>query len=91
MGNWPVLINDITEVLEVEPERFLKLKAHGWPAGSAEVLIELTPDPGGTSVSITEDAVSGPATLMPGFVRQAAMVPRNRESLRRLAYIAEHR
>lgn len=91
VGNWPLLINDRTEVLDVVPEHRLRLKAHGWPAGAAEVLIELEPEGTGTRVSITEDAVAGPAKLLPKPLRQVAMVPRNREALRRLGFLAEGR
>lgn len=89
VGLWPFLINDRTEVLEAQPSRRLRLKAHGWPAGAAEVLIELEAAGGGTEVTIREDAVEGAATLVPGPVRQLTVVPRNREVLRRLAFLAE--
>lgn len=89
VGLWPLLLDDRTEVIACEPQRRLRLKAHGWPAGAAEVLIELEPADGGTEVTIREDAVAGPATLVPGPVRQVTMVPRNREALRRLAFLAE--
>jgi uncharacterized protein YndB with AHSA1/START domain len=91
VGMWPLLINDRTEVLGCEPQQTLRLKAHGWPAGAAEVLIELTPTGDGTEVTIVEDAVSGPATLIPPPLRQLTMVPRNREALRRLSFLAERR
>ena len=42
-------------------------------------------------MSITEDAVTGPGRLVPMPVRQATILPRNREALRRLAYVAEGR
>ena len=41
VGNWPMLLNDKSEVLEAKPLRYLRLRAHGWPAGAAEVLIEI--------------------------------------------------
>jgi len=89
IGLWPLLIDDHTEVLEADPPRRLRLKAHGWPAGAAEVLIELEAAGGGTEVTIREDAVEGAAVLVPGPVRQVTLVPRNRESLRRLSFLAE--
>jgi uncharacterized protein YndB with AHSA1/START domain len=92
VGNWPWLLDDQTEVLECQPGRLLRLKALGWPAGAAEVVIELDPQPGSsTLVRIREDASEGPATFVPGPARQLAIVPRNREALRRLAFIAEGR
>lgn len=93
VGNWPLLLDDRTEVLECQPGRLLRLKAHGWPAGAAEVVLELESSTGATStlVRISEDASDGPATLVPRPVRQLAIVARNRETLRRLAFIAEGR
>lgn len=91
VGMWPLLIDDRTEVIGCEPQRSLRLKAHGWPAGAAEVVIELTPVGDGTEVTIAEDAVSGPATLVPPPLRQLTMVPRNKEALRRLSFLAERR
>jgi hypothetical protein len=42
-------------------------------------------------VSIREDAVAGPGKLVPKPLRQAVILPRNREALRRLALLAEGR
>lgn len=91
VGNWPFLLDDKSEVLESTPPRLLRLKAHGWPAGAAEVLVEIEPQGAGSLVTIREDAVQGPGALVPRPVRQAGIVPRNREALRRLAYLAEGR
>ena len=35
VGTWPMLVDDTTSVLEVEPGRRLKLRARAWPAGEA--------------------------------------------------------
>lgn len=91
VGNWPLLIDDRTEVLEADDKHSLRLKAHSWPAGAAEVFIALADDDAGTLVTIWEDAVDGPGTIVPRVLRQLAMVPRNTESLRRLAFVAEGR
>jgi uncharacterized protein YndB with AHSA1/START domain len=91
VGVWPWLLDDHTEVLGCEPQQRLRLKAHGWPAGAAEVVIELTPAGDGTEVTIREDAVAGPATLVPAPLRQLGVVPRNKEALRRLSFLAEGR
>jgi uncharacterized protein YndB with AHSA1/START domain len=92
VGNWPFLLDDKSEVLESIPPQLLRLKAHGWPAGAAEVLIEIEEQgPDSSLVTIREDAVQGPGAKVPRAVRQAAIVPRNREALRRLGYLAEGR
>lgn len=92
VGVWPALLNDNTEVLTCEPDARLVLRARGWPMGEATVEIELHPgdDPGTTLVVMREDVSAGPAKVMPRPLRAAAIVPRNVESLRRLAYIAEN-
>src|SRR3569833_592657 len=52
VGHWPLLIDDRTEVLGAVPLELLRLRAHGCPAGAAEVLIRLTPSGGGTEVTM---------------------------------------
>jgi uncharacterized protein YndB with AHSA1/START domain len=90
-GVWPAVIDDTTEVLEVVPGSLLRLRARGWPAGEAEVVITLSAQGAGTRVELREDAVSGPGRLLPSVVRQPAIHVRNVEALQRLAAIAEGR
>jgi len=90
-GLWPVVTNDQTVSLESEPSRRLKLQAKGWPAGEATIEIMIEPQDNGSLVRIREDATRGPATLIPQPVRQVLMAARNKETLRTLAYLAEHR
>jgi len=91
VGSWPVLISDTTQVLEYEPGYRLKLEAKGWPLGQATVQITVETHPRGSLVTMIEDASQGPARLLPHRVRQLSIAPRNRESLRRLGYLAEGR
>lgn len=90
-GVWPLVIDDTTEVLELEPNRRLVLEARGWPVGKARVDITVQPDGDGSLVSIEEDVTDGPARLIPQPMRLPAIELRNREALRRLAYLAEGR
>ncbi|HET7822041.1 MAG TPA: SDR family NAD(P)-dependent oxidoreductase, partial [Ornithinibacter sp.] len=91
-GPWPAVISDATVSEQCDEAHHLVLRAKGWPVGEARVEIELVPDgPGSCTVSIAEDAVKGPGTIVPMPVRQVMILPRNREALRRLAYIAEGR
>jgi hypothetical protein len=90
-GVWPLLIDDSTEVLEIEPGKRLVLEARGWPIGKARVEITVEADGFGSSVSISEDASGGPARLIPEPIRQPVIDFRNRETLRRLGYLAEGR
>jgi uncharacterized protein YndB with AHSA1/START domain len=91
VGVWPMVLDDETEVVECEPGRFLRLRARGWPVGEAEVALTLTAAGAETLVEMVEDVVSGPGTLVPEPVKGWAVKVRNVETLRRLAYIAEHR
>lgn len=94
-GVWPVLVDDTTQALEWQPDRLLRLRARGWPAGEAGVAVRLSdhsPDhSGGCTVVIEEDAVRGPGRLVPRPLRSAVLHWRNTESLRRLEYLATGR
>jgi hypothetical protein len=89
VGTWPVLIDDTTTVLEYSPARLLRLRVRAWPAGEAEVRIELSPDPGGTRVTMEEHPVQGPGHWAPRVLTDPALKARNVETLRRLAFLAE--
>ncbi len=89
-GVWPLLIQDFNRVESVTPPQDLVLTARGWPAGEAHVHLSVQPDgPELCVVTITEDAVSGPAKLIPAAVRRVLIAPRNRETLNRVAMLAE--
>jgi uncharacterized protein YndB with AHSA1/START domain len=90
-GVWPVLLDDNTEVLRCEPPHRLVLQARGWPAGEATVDLRIDRAPDGCVVTLLEDATHGPGRLLPRPVRVAAIAPRNRETLKRLAFLAEGR
>lgn len=91
-GPWPAVIQDYTRVQRCVPEQELVLKARGWPVGEARVVIRLETTGERTSrLSMQEDAIAGPGTLVPAPARQALIGPRNKETLYRLALIAEGR
>ena len=91
VGSWPLLVDDTTEVVEVEPGVCLRLHARAWPTGKAGVTIRLVSKGAGTEVTMEEDPVAGPAVLVPRLARDPLLTWRNVESLRRLAYIVERR
>ncbi|MEO6502632.1 MAG: SRPBCC family protein [Jatrophihabitantaceae bacterium] len=93
VGSWPLLLDDDTEVLTCRPGELLRLLARTRPLGESLVEIELAGRPGlGTcEVTIREDTVSGPGLLVLPPLRQLALAPRNRESLRRLDYLVRGR
>jgi uncharacterized protein YndB with AHSA1/START domain len=89
VGTWPLLVNDTTTVLSSVPKRELVLRGRAWPAGDAEIRLTLEERADGCEVVMSEDARSGPARLMPSPARSVMIGPRNSETLRRLAYLAE--
>jgi uncharacterized protein YndB with AHSA1/START domain len=91
VGTWPLLIDDHTEVTACKPGTLLALRARAWPAGEASVTIRLRPVDGGTEVSIEERVIAGPGRLIPDALEAAALRWRNRETLLRLAFVAEGR
>ena len=91
VGVWPATISDHTEVKVFEGERQLVLRVRAWPVGEGEVRLDLTRTADGTLVVMREKPTSGPARLLPGALVNWLLRARNRESLARLASIAEHR
>jgi uncharacterized protein YndB with AHSA1/START domain len=92
VGAWPLLIDDHTEVLESVEDSEMLLLARGWPAGEAHVRVLLVAERANhTTISMIEDATAGPGKLIPRAARQLLIVPRNKESLQRLALLAEGR
>lgn len=94
VGTWPMLIDDTTTVLASEPPHHLRLRVRAWPGGEGEVDIALQSLPGPvhrTQVIMTERPVAGPGRWIPRPLTEAALHLRNRESLQRLAFLAEGR
>lgn len=91
VGAWPLMIDDTTEVLEVEEGTRILMLARGWPAGQAHVDITLRPDGPSTVVTMVEQATSGPGALIPKPIQDAQLHARNLEALQRLAYVVEGR
>ncbi|MFC4125684.1 SRPBCC family protein [Nocardia rhizosphaerae] len=91
-GLWPVLISDTTVVRVVDPPHRLELEARLWSVGSAWIRLTLTePEPGHTTIRMTERASGGPARLIPGPAQDVVFAARNQESLDRLAALIRAR
>lgn len=88
-GVWPVLIDDITTVLEFDPPRRMVLQASGWPMGEARIVMDVKPRSRGCIVRMQEFAVEGPGALVPPLLLDLALHQRNAETLRRLSYLAQ--
>lgn len=90
VGGWPLMVKDVSEVLESEPNRKLVLKVKAWPLLGGIVKIELEPDGDGTIATMSEEFVDGPGKLLPEPLIAPVLNARNRESLKRLADRAVH-
>ncbi|GAA0584922.1 SRPBCC family protein [Paractinoplanes ferrugineus] len=90
-GPWPLSLKDSSTVLEMTPDRHLKLKAGLWPLGEATVDIRLEPaGPGATRVTMSEEFDAGPLQAMRNKVNDLLLHGRNTEALSRLADLAEN-
>ena len=90
VGAWPMLRDDVTWVDSVRPGRGLVLCGRILPLGVARIEFVLEPArDGGCEIVMREDVASGPARLLPPPVRAGLIVPRNRETTKRLIYLAE--
>ena len=90
-GVWPLVVNDSTEVVDCQPGKELRLRARAWPLGEAAVTITLEASGAHTRVTLREESVSGPGRLVPQPAEDLLLDWRNRETLRRLAMLAEGR
>jgi hypothetical protein len=89
VGIWPLLLDDETRSLGCHPGRELRVEARALPIGRAEVVIRLHPLAHGCRIEIIEHFVSQPLKAIPYAAQHAAAHPRNVETLRRLALLAE--
>lgn len=89
VGLWPALINDTSQVEKISPPFRLQMQVRAWPTGKGRVVLTCRPKGDHTLVTIEERAIAGPAVLVPTVVQDALLHARNREALRRLAYLAE--
>jgi Activator of Hsp90 ATPase homolog 1-like protein len=89
VGPWPLVVQDVTTVRAVHPPNSIELGARLWPVGEALIRLELTESgPDSTEIRMVEQIVRGPGRVLPDSVQALALVPRNRESLRRLVDMA---
>lgn len=89
IGAWPLLLQDATTVLAVDPPAMLELEARAYPFGSARVRLDLKEvQPDVTEIQMTEFGTRRLGRLIPEPVQALALVPRNRESLARLRDLA---
>lgn len=87
-GLWPLVLQDVSTSKRWDPDHGIELEARGSFVGDAVVAISVAPTAGGCRVRIAEDAVRGPATLLPRPLRAALLSFRNRETLYRLGALS---
>lgn len=91
IGIGPAKTDDSTKIVAVDAPRRLVLEARLRPAGIAHVEFIVEPCEEGSSVTIEEHAIEGPATHLPDVVANAGLSIRNAETLRRLRKVVEER
>jgi len=89
IGPWPLVIDDCTTVVAADPPNLLVLAARMWPFGKARVRFDISRDGAWTRIRMTELVVKGPFAALPDPLQAKLLAPRNRETLRRLARLAE--
>lgn len=93
VGVGPLRIHDTTQIEAMDPPDRVVLKARAWPMGEARVELSLVAaGRDGTEVVMVENAIGGPAKLIPEPINQRLIHFRNRRSLRRLErLVRDHR
>ncbi|SDK79971.1 Polyketide cyclase / dehydrase and lipid transport [Lentzea albidocapillata subsp. violacea] len=92
VGPWPMVVQDVTEVVRCEPSHLLELDARLWPAGAARITFTLRPRSESlTEVLMVERVVRGPSAVLPNVVQDLMLTPRNKETLQRLNALAKGR
>lgn len=89
IGVWPLVIDDQTSVETCVPGEELVLRAGLGALGAARITMRLTEIPEGCRVEMIEVTAEGPVSLIPDRLTLAAIYPRNRECILRLAALAE--
>lgn len=89
VGYGPLTVEDTTHVVEVDPPQMLRVIASAKLLGKAEVTFDLEAEDGGTRVTMVEDPVV-PKVVWPLTLPVHVFTRlRNRDTLRRLAEVAE--
>ncbi len=89
VGIWPLLIDDVTTVVSVEPRRSLVLQVRSRPWGEGRVRLRLVEQGPHTVIEIDEEITRGLGRWLPRSAQVPLMNWRNRECLDRLAHLAE--
>ncbi len=91
LGIWPITVDDQTEIVEWSPPERIRLRAKAGPLGRGVIVIDVKEHEQGCSVGLAEEPVTGPTRFLPAILWKPLLRARNREALRRLAFLAEGR
>jgi uncharacterized protein YndB with AHSA1/START domain len=91
VGVGPFKVSDHTESLEARRPGLLRIRAKAWPAGTAEVTLEMLPKDDGTVVRMKENPDGLTSWLAFSPLAQLLAKGRNAESLMRLEELALRR
>jgi hypothetical protein len=91
LGIGPLILRDLTWVVEVNEPHHLVLRAQMRPFSVNRIRFSLRPQGDGTKVEVEEYAIEGPAAAVWGPLLDRIMWLRNKELLRRLKRITERR
>lgn len=89
VGAWPFLLDDSTSCIEWQPPHRMVFTVRGWPIGEAHAEVRVTERSYGCSVEMFEHPKRGPARFIPNWITDLSLRIRNRESLNRLAFLAD--
>ncbi|HZC69657.1 MAG TPA: SRPBCC family protein [Jatrophihabitans sp.] len=91
VGAWPLSISDSTAVVRYEEPSVLVLQGRAWPIGEVRIELTVQPDGAGSLVRMGEAPTYGTARILDNPLQRKLLAARNRESLARLAAVAENR
>jgi uncharacterized protein YndB with AHSA1/START domain len=91
LGAWPVALSDTTTVVECKPPDRLTLRGRAYPFGEVCIELRVTSRRDKAVVRMAEGPIRGLAQYIDNPLQRRLLLARNRESLDRLAAIAEHR
>jgi uncharacterized protein YndB with AHSA1/START domain len=91
IGTVAAELHDSTKVLERESPNHLVLEVRFRPTGVARVTMDVRADDDGTTITMEEDAIRGPASRIPRQLVDLVLTARNELALHRLRHEVEQR
>jgi len=91
VGTAAAELHDSSKVLERNPPNHLVLEVRFRPTGVARVTMDVRTDAEGTTITMEEDAISGPASWVPKVLVDPVLTLRNALALYRLRREVERR